>query len=145
MKDYGVPIVLYQRKDGEVIEIKGELVSNINVMSELVEKYGSIEELLNNPNNMEVILFAGTKMWNEAAEIWNEEHSERRPILTEKQFGRMIDKTPAYSILKIQEISEKVQNALLTGLPQEQIQAIEEQADELGKNLKAAQRKKGQK
>lgn len=142
MRDYGIEITLYKRKDGEVMEIEGELVCNINVLEECVAKYGSMDEILNGTNNIEVIKFIGTKMWNEAAEIWNEEHTEKRPILTEKQFGRMIDKTPSYSILKVREVGEKVQKALLTGLPQDQVQEIVETAEELEKNLKAAQRKK---
>ena len=142
MRDYGIPITLYKRENGEITEIAGELVCNINVLEECVAKYGSMDEILNSANNIEVIKFVGTKMWNEAAEIWNEEHTEKRPILTEKQFGRMIDKTPSYSILKVREVGEKVQKALLTGLPQDQVQEIVETAEELEKNSKAAQRKK---
>lgn len=132
MKNYGVPFTLYKRKDEEIIPLEGELVFNLNVLEECVEKYSKMDDILNAFSNIKAAKEIGTLMWNEAAEIWNEEHEEKREVITEKQLGRMLD-----SIEKINEFQQKVRQAMLSGLPQDQVQVVEE----VEKNLIAAQRK----
>ena len=130
---YGVPITLYKRKDEKVVPLKGELVFNLNVLEECIERYSKMDDILNAFSNIKAAKEIGTLMWNEAAEIWNEEHEEKRPRITEKQLGRMLD-----SIEKINEFQQKVRQAMLSGLPQDQV----EQVEEIEKNLIAAQSKK---
>lgn len=132
MKNYGVPFTLYKRKDEEIIPLEGELVFNLNVLEECVEKYSKMDDILNAFSNIKAAKEIGTLMWNEAAEIWNEEHEDKREVITEKQLGRMLD-----SIEKINEFQQKVRQAMLSGLPQDQVQVVEE----VEKNLIAAQRK----
>ena len=130
---YGVPITLYKRKDEKVVPLKGELVFNLNVLEECIERYSKMDDILNAFSNIKAAKEIGTLMWNEAAEIWNEEHEEKRPRITEKQLGRMLD-----SIEKINEFQQKVRQAMLSGLPQDQVEHVEK----LEKNLIAAQSKK---
>jgi hypothetical protein len=132
MKNYGVPFTLYKRKDEEIIPLEGELVFNLNVLEECVEKYSKMDDILNAFSNIKAAKEIGTLMWNEAAEIWNEEHEDKREVITEKQLGRMLD-----NIEKINEFQQKVRQAMLSGLPQDQVQVVEE----VEKNLIAAQRK----
>jgi CRISPR/Cas system CSM-associated protein Csm2 small subunit len=133
MKKYGVPIILYKRKDENIIPIEGELIFNLNVLEECVDKYNKMDDILNAFSNIKAAKVIGTLMWNEAAEIWNEEHEEKRPRISEKQLGRMLD-----TIEKINEFQQKVRQAMLSGLPQGQV----EQVEELEKNLIAAQSSK---
>jgi hypothetical protein len=130
MKNYGVPFTLYKRKDEEIIPLEGELVFNLNVLEECVEKYSKMDDILNAFSNIKAAKEIGTLMWNEAAEIWNEEHEDKREVITEKQLGRMLD-----NIEKINEFQQKVRQAMLSGLPQDQVQVVEE----VEKNLIAAQ------
>ena len=130
---YGVPITLYKNKGGKSIPIEGELVFNLNVLEECVEKYSKMDDILNAFSNIKAAKEIGTLMWNEAAEIWNEEHEDKREVITEKQLGRMLD-----TIDKINDFQQKVRQALLSGLPQDQVQAVEE----VEKNLRAAAQKK---
>ena len=129
---YGVPITLYKNKGGKSIPIEGELVFNLNVLEECVERYSKMDDILNAFSNIKAAKEIGTLMWNEAAEIWNEEHEDKREVITEKQLGRMLD-----TIDKINDFQQKVRQALLSGLPQDQVQVVEE----VEKNLIAAQRK----
>lgn len=133
----GVPITLYKRKGEEVIPVVGELIFNLNVLEGCVERYSKMDDVLNAFSNVKAAKEIGTLMWNESAEIWNEEHEEKRELITEKQLGRMLD-----SITKINEFQEKVREAMLKGLPEDQVQEVEEAVDDLGKNLIAAQSKK---
>lgn len=127
---YGVPITLYKNKGKESIPIEGELVFNLNVLEKCVEKYSKMDDILNAFSNIKAAKEIGTLMWNEAAEIWNEEHEEKRELITEKQLGRMLN-----TIKKINEFQQKVRQALLSGLPEDQVQVVEE----VEKNLIAAQ------
>ena len=130
---YGVPITLYKNKGGKSIPIEGELVFNLNVLEECVERYSKMDDILNAFSNIKAAKEIGALMWNEAAEIWNEEHEDKREVITEKQLGRMLD-----TIDKINDFQQKVRQALLSGLPQDQV----EQVEEIEKNLIAAQSKK---
>ena len=126
MKDYGVPITL---------DCERNLVFNLNVLEQCVEKYNKMDNVLNAFANIKAAKEIGVMMLNEDAEIWNEEHPENpKPLLTEKQLGRLLN-----SITKINEFQEKVRQAMLNGLPQEQVQEVEEMTEDIEKNLIAAQ------
>ena len=129
MKDYGVPITL---------DCERNLVFNLNVLEQCVEKYNKMDNVLNAFANIKAAKEIGVMMLNEDAEIWNEEHPENpKPLLTEKQLGRLLN-----SITKINEFQEKVRQAMLNGLPQEQVQEVEEMTEDIEKNMIAAQRMK---
>ena len=128
-----MPITLYKNKGEKSIPIEGELVFNLNVLEECVEKYSKMDDILNAFSNIKAAKEIGTLMWNEAAEIWNEEHEDKREVITEKQLGRMLD-----TIDKINDFQQKVRQAMLSGLPQDQV----EQVEEIEKNLIAAQSSK---
>jgi hypothetical protein len=125
---YGVPITLDRERN---------LIFNMNVLEKCVEKYSKMDNILNAFNNLSAAKHIGTLMLNEDAEIWNEEHpNDQKPLITEKQLGRMLD-----SINKINEFQQKVRQAMLSGLPQNQVHEVEELAENIEKNLIAAQRK----
>lgn len=130
MPRYGVKITLYKTKGDAEIPLEGELIFNLNVLEKCLEKYSKMDDILNAFSNIKAAKEIGTLMWNEAAEIWNEEHEDKREVITEKQLGRMLD-----TIDKINDFQQKVRQALLSGLPQDQVQVVEE----VEKNLIAAQ------
>lgn len=79
---------------------KYELVFNLNVMEEIQEAYGSVEEWgdlveASEEPKAKDIKFGFTVMLNEGIDIYNEEHADdedfkARPFFTEKQVGRII-------------------------------------------------------
>ena len=80
------------------IDYKGEkyeLVFNLNVMEEIQEKYGSVEEWgelveAETEPKAKDIKYGFTVMINEGIDIYNEEHDEKREFLTPKQVGRIV-------------------------------------------------------
>lgn len=78
---------------------KYSMVFNLNVMEELQNKYGSLQEWLNKVetqslDNIDItaLKYGLTLMFNEGIDIENDNLSneEKKPFLTEKQVGRMI-------------------------------------------------------
>ena len=73
-----------------------KLVFNLNVMEEIQDKYGSIEEWGNLTDgasgepNAKAVIFGFTAMLNEGVDIDNEENGTDIKPLTLKQVGRMI-------------------------------------------------------
>lgn len=90
MKDY--------KFEFEVEGVKYPLVFNLNVMEEIqeeyktVEKWGSLTDGKSGEVNVKALKFGLTAMINEGIEIENEEKSENRALLTNKQVGRIITK-----------------------------------------------------
>ena len=83
MKNYGVPITL---------DVERNLIFNLNVLEKCVEKYQKMDDVLNAFANIKAAKEIGTLMLNEDAEIWNENHPDNpKPLLTEKQLGRLLD------------------------------------------------------
>lgn len=81
------------------IEYKGKkylLVFNLNVMEEIQEEYGTLDEWgeltdgKSGEPNAKAVIFGFTKMLNEGIDIMNEENNTDLPFLTLKQVGRMI-------------------------------------------------------
>lgn len=74
-----------------------KLVFNLNVMEEIQEEYGSIENwgTLCNPSkaaesDIKALKYGFRAMLNEGIDISNEENGSDKPLLTLKQVGRMI-------------------------------------------------------
>ena len=87
------------------------LVFNLNVMEEIQEQYGSLDEwgkvTQGNGEPQVKDLKAGIlAMINEAIDIENEENGANAPLLTAKQVGRMMTEVGIETIVKkIQEIT----------------------------------------
>lgn len=96
---------------GGKIEYKDKvynLVFNLNVMEEIQEKYGSIDnwgaltdgsENAGEPN-AKAVIFGLTAMINEGIDIDNEENGTKNKPLTQKQVGRIITEVGLVEALK---------------------------------------------
>lgn len=91
------------------------LVFNLNVMQEIQEEYGTMENwgsLTDGSKgevNIKALIFGFMKMLNEGIEIENEENGEnaiKYPLFTEKQVGRMITEIGLENMAK--KLSETV-------------------------------------
>ena len=89
---------------------------NINVLGELQEKYGSVQEWVNTVNlynkdgeeiNVKALIYGLTVAINEGIEISNEEKNEKQKPLTQKQVGRMLTQ------VGLETASQKVANAVI--------------------------------
>lgn len=80
------------------IEYKGvkyELVFNLNVMEELQDQYGTVEEwsakaMEADEPNVKILKFGFKAMINEGIDIYNEDHEDQKDYVTDKQVGRII-------------------------------------------------------
>lgn len=100
-----------KRKKENVLTYKGEdyeLVFNLNVMEDIQEVYGSVEEwgnLIEPEDGTEPkakdIKFGFTAMINEGIDIYNEDNEEKRELLTDKQVGRMISEFGLAEVAKM--------------------------------------------
>lgn len=90
MKDY--------KFEFEVEGVKYPLMFNLNVMETIQEEYGTIEKwgvLTDGKDgevNVKALKFGLTEMLNEAIDVENETAEVKRPLLTNKQVGRLITK-----------------------------------------------------
>lgn len=91
------------------------LVFNLNVMQEIQEEYGTMENwgsLTDGSKgevNIKALIFGFMKMLNEGIEIENEDNGEnaiKYPLFTEKQVGRMITEIGLENMAK--KLSETV-------------------------------------
>jgi hypothetical protein len=114
------------------LDIERELVFNLNVMDACIEKYGQMDDILNNTaKDLEATRWLAVQMLNEGAEIHNDFHPDSRiPLIDEAKLKRYI-----VGLGGIAELQKKVQEALLKGLPADKVKVIED----MGKNLMAAQ------
>lgn len=123
MKQMGVPFQIDQHDRN--------LVFNMNVLEKCLEKYGKMDEILNASNDFKATLWLAVQMFNEDVEMWNEDHKDNPiPLVDELKVKRGVD-----GLGGILELQKKVSEAILKGLPKEQV----EQVEEIGKNLIAAQ------
>lgn len=89
-----------------------EIVFNFNVMEEIQDEYGSIEEWgkLTDANsgepNFKALIFGYERMLNEGINIQNEENGTDIPLLTHRQVGRLITE------LTIQRAAEKLNETI---------------------------------
>lgn len=132
MKNLGVPISLDSERN---------LIFSLNVLEKCIDRYKNMNNILNGAfENISEIKWLAVQMLNEDAEIWNEEHEEKKQLLTEDKVGRYVA-----GMGGIVELQNKVREAMFKGLPQDKVQEVEEMAEEVGKNLIAAQSQKNQK
>ena len=123
IKNMGIAIIL---------DVERNLIFNLNVLEKCVEKFGSMDEMLNKPMaDLTATRWLAVEMLNEDAEIWNEDHPDNiKPLLNEKKLARLTD-----GLGGIRELQAKVNQAMLKGLPEDKVREVEE----VGKNLIAAQ------
>lgn len=104
-----------KKADKQSIKYKGkdyELVFNLNVMEEIQEEYGSVEawgelvEAADEPKAKD-IKFGFTAMLNEGIDIYNEEHEDKRELLTVKQVGRIL------STIGLDEVAKKLNKTVI--------------------------------
>ena len=87
------------------------LIFNLNVMEEIQEQYGSLDQwgkLTENPDgaDVKVLKFGIMAMINEAIDIENEENGTNEPMLDSKQVGRILSKVGIDKVFKkIHEIT----------------------------------------
>lgn len=90
-----------------------ELVFNLNVMQEIQDVYGSLDEWGEKTGGGEsepdakAILIGITSMINEGIDIYNEEHGTDRKPLKRKQVGRMM------SDIGLQEVTQAMQDTVI--------------------------------
>ena len=88
-------------------------IFNLNVMEEIQEEYGTIEkwgELTDSKNgevNAKALIFGIRAMINEAIDIDNDTNTQKRPLLTLKQVGRLITQ------VGLQESAKTLNNAVV--------------------------------
>jgi len=109
-----------------------ELVFNLNVLDACIEKFGRMDDILNNTaKDLEATRWLAVQMLNEGAEIHNDLYPDNKiPLIDEVKLKRY-----TVGLGGIAELQKKVQEALLKGLPADQVTVIED----MGKNLMAAQ------
>lgn len=115
-----------------MLDEERELVFSLNVMSDAVDKFGKMDNILNDSaNNLEVAKWLAVQMINEGIEIWNDKHPDRKKeLIEERKLCRYVVGLGGYQVLQ-----EKVQEAILKGLPDNKVKEVEE----MGKNLIAVQ------
>ena len=125
MRNLGVKITLDRER---------EMVFSLNVLDACVEKFGKMDDLLNDAaNDLKATIWLAVQMLNEGAEIHNENHPDDKiPPIDEIKLKRYVS-----GLGGIKELNAKVQEAVLKGLPEESVQ----QVVELGEQI-AAQRQK---
>lgn len=123
IKDPGVKIQL---------DVEREMVFTLNVQSDAIAKFGKMDNLLNDSSkNLEVTKWLAVQMVNEGIEIYNDCHPDnKQQLYDERKLCRYVHGLGGFDVLQ-----QKVQEAMLKGLPADRIQQVEE----LGKNLIAAQ------
>ena len=123
IKDMGVKIQL---------DVMREMVFTLNVQSDAVEMFGKMDNLLNDSSkNLEVTKWLAVQMVNEGIEIYNDSHpDDKQGLYDERKLCRYVHGLGGFDVLQ-----QKVQEAMLKGLPADRVQQVEE----LGKNLIAAQ------
>ena len=95
------------------------MVFNINVMEEIQDEYGSLDEWGKASENKELgepivkhlkkgLMF----MLNEGIDIENEERDEKKPFLNSKQVGRIIGE------VGLQEIFNKIHEVTISSTPE---------------------------
>lgn len=109
------------------MDIERNLIFNLNVIEKCVEKFGKMDDILN-ATDLGTVKWLAAQMLNEDAEIWNDEHEEKKPLIDEAKLGRYI-----IGIQGLNELQQKVREAMLLGLSDEQVQEVEE----IEKNLMA--------
>lgn len=106
-----------------VIKLRGNeypMAFNLNVIEAIQEKYGTIvnwQDKMTPAKDGEAqfkdIKWTLMSFINEGIEIENDENEEKRPLITEKQLGRLIT-----SMEDIKSVSEAIMNAVTQNVPE---------------------------
>ncbi|EMS74039.1 hypothetical protein [Ruminiclostridium cellobioparum] len=114
-----------------MLDEERELVFTLNVMSDAINKYGRMDNILNDSaNNLEVTKWLAVQMVNEGVEIWNDKNPDKKQLYDERKLCRYVQGLGGFGVLQ-----QKVQEAILKGLPEDKVRQVEE----IGKNLMAVQ------
>ena len=95
------------------------IVFNLNVMEEIQEEYGTLEEwgkLTDGKEkevNVRALVFGFKSMLNEGIDIDNEQNGTNNPMLTEKQVGRIV--TEVGMDIAINKLNETVIESTQSG------------------------------
>lgn len=112
LKQLGIPITL---------DMERNLIFNFNVIEKCIDKFGAMDDILN-AVDLKTVKWIAVQMVNEDAEIWNEQHPDnKKPLLEEEKLGRYV-----IGIYGLNELQQKVREAMLLGLPANQVQEVEE-------------------
>lgn len=118
MKTIGIPITL---------DVERKLVFNLNVFEACKAKYGKLDDVLKTANDFKATCWLAVQMLNEGAEMHNEENPDNKiPLIDEAKLRRYV-----IGLGGIVELQQKVQEAMLKGLPED----TAKEAVELGKKL----------
>lgn len=123
IKDTGIKVMLDEER---------ELVFTLNVMSDAIDKYGRMDNILNDSaKNLDVTKWLAVQMVNEGVEIWNDKNpNDKKQLYDERKLCRYVQGLGGFGVLQ-----QKVQEAILKGLPEDKVRQVEE----IGKNLMAVQ------
>lgn len=104
----------------ETSKAKYLMVFNLNVMQEIQDEFGSTkkwgeisEDNGSGEPNVKALIKGLRMMLNEGIEIENEEEGTNKPLLTEKQVGRIISERGLQEITK--DIQDVTINSVSTG------------------------------
>ena len=108
------------RSEFEVEGVKFPLVFNLNVMQEIQEEYGTIDEWgkltdkANKEINVKALKFGIREMINEGIDIENIGKEEKRPFLSLKEVGRLI------TTLGVETSANKLNEAIIESTKNEE-------------------------
>lgn len=121
LRNMGIPITL---------DIERSLIFNLNVIEKCIDRFGAMDDILN-AVDIKTVKWIAVQMANEDAAIWNKNNQDnKKPLLDEEELGRYV-----IGINGLNELQLKVREAMLLGLPAEQVQEVEE----IEKNLMTVQ------
>lgn len=90
MKDYKIKFIVEEKEYPAIF--------NLNVMEQIQEEYGTVQEwgkltdVKEGEPNAKALIFGFWAMINEAIDIENDDRAEKQPLLTKKQVGRLLAK-----------------------------------------------------
>lgn len=121
LRNMGIPITL---------DVERSLIFNLNVIEKCIDRFGAMDDILN-AVDIKTVKWIAVQMTNEDAAIWNKNNQDnKKPLLDEEELGRYV-----IGINGLNELQLKVREAMLLGLPAEQVQEVEE----IEKNLMTVQ------
>jgi cobalamin biosynthesis Co2+ chelatase CbiK len=129
LKNPGVKITL---------DIEREMVFSLNVLDACIEKYGKMDDMLNNTSkDLSATVWLATQMCNEGAEIHNDMFPDNKiPLIDESKLKRYVN-----GLGGIRDLQQKVQEAILKGLPEEAVQQVVEMGEQIAVQMNRKQRR----
>ena len=123
LKNTGVKITL---------DIEREMVFSLNVLDACVEKFGKMDNVLNDSaKDMKTTVWLAVQMCNEGAEIHNDMHPDSKiPMIDEAKLKRHVS-----GLGGIRDLQLKVQEAMLKGLPEEAVEQVIEMGEQIAAQM----------